>query len=430
MVKRLKTRLPVAILVVALACNERNVSSPPPPTQPPGKPVGVLIGTVSGDSLTATFVPASGSLASPSALEPAIYGGSTTANVFGTNTAFTTTGSARTWTFKVAMRNLLAFAIGTNYTSSAPLDTSGVFLFFTQTPVVTNANPCNGCVVNVTNAMGTRNFTAPGQQYFWYRSRPTAVQGTIGTDTTADDSWTFRTTSVTAPDTVHSFTFVLLVSAMWPPPNETTWQVLYDGKNDTFPDKNAEPIWQLQTLQGHVGKETWSPLSGLEPDAHNKNEDIDYTRRDSLGAMDAYMDVNTAVLSGTNGELANIFGFIEPDGRVLMVGVSPSLVEFAQIDSLSTDAAFNQWLPLSGSSSVAASGSVKYRLRKFARDSVVLCVNGARSLELPYTSFQPVSSNLPANVTTFFGVQSISKRALGLYTLATYTIGTTGGGCS
>jgi hypothetical protein len=285
-------------------------------------------------------------------------------------------------------------------------------------------------VVNVTNAMGTRNFTSPGQQYFWYRSRPTAVQGTMGTDTTADDSWTFQTTSVTPPDTVHSFTFVLLVSAWWVPPNETSWQVLYDGTKDTLPDKNGEPIWQLLTLQGKIGKSTWSPLSGLEPDAHNKNQDIDYTRADSLGGMDAYMDVDTDVLSGTNGELANMFGFIEPDGRVLMVGVSPSLVEFAQLDSVSTDAGFNQWFPLTGSSNVAASGLVKYRLRKYARDSVVLCVNGNRALEMPYTSFQRWSSNLPANATTFFGVQSISHRALGLYTLVTYTLGDHASGCS
>jgi hypothetical protein len=222
---------------------------------------------------------------------------------------------------------------------------------------------------------------------------------------------------------------VLLVSAWWPPPNETTWQILYDGLKDTFPDKSAEPIWQPHALQGTPGKETWSPLSGVTITAQNKQKDLDFTRSDSL-TDSAYMDVKVAVTAGTNGEIASIFGFIEPSGgRALMVGVTPNQVEFAALDSLSTDASFNQWLPLSGSSTVAASGLVKYRLRKFAQDSVVLCVNGNRSLELPYSSFQPVSSNLPVGISSFWGGQSISKKALIVYTLVTYTLGTTGGGC-
>ena len=430
MVKRIKTRLPVAFLIAVAACTDHQVSAPPPPNVPV-KPVGMLIGTVSGDSLTSTFVPSSsGDLSTASGLSAAIYGGPTTASVFGTNTAFTTTGTKRTWTFNVAMRNLLTYAIGSNYGSSTPLDTGGVFLFFSQTPVVTNANPCTGCVVNITNAMGTRNFTAANQQYYWYRSRPTAMQGTIGTDTTMDDSWTFQTTSVTAPDTVHAFTFVLLVSAMWPAPNETTWQVLYDGLNDSFPDKSAEPRWQPEALQGTPGKETWSPLSGVSITAQNKQKDLDFTRKDSL-TDSAYMDVKVQVSAGTNGEIAAMFGFIEPSGgRTLMVGVTTNLVEFAALDSVSTDASFNQWMPLSGSSTVAASGLVRYRLRKFAQDSVVLCVNGNRSLELPYSSFQPVSSNLPADISSFWGAQSISKKAIASFTLVTYTLGTTGGGCS
>ena len=430
MVKRITLRFPFAFLIFALACSDRAVSAPPPPNVP-GKPVGMLIGTVNGDSLSSTFFPASGDLTTAEGLSAAIYGGTTTVNVFGTNTVFKVQGGVRIWTFNVAMRNLLSYAIGSNYTSAAPLDTSGVFIFFTQTPVVTAPNPCSGCAVNVTNYMGTRNFTAPGQQYFWYRSRPTAMQGTIGTDTTADDAWTFQTTSFTAPDTVHSFTFVLLVSAMWPPPNETSWQVVYDGLKDSLPEKAAEPIWQAQSLQGNPARETWSPLSGVSINAQNKQKDLDFTRRDSLGDMSAYMDVSTAVTQGTSGELASVFGFVEPaGGRALMVGVTPSTVQFAAIDSLGTDASFNQWFPLTGSGIVAASGLVNYRLLKYARDSVVLCANGARVLELPYASFQPVSSNLPAGISTFFGAQSISKKAIGVFTFVSYTIGTFGTGCS
>ena len=431
MSKRSTSRVPLALLIAAVACNERPVSSPLPPSGP-GSPVGMVIGTVSGDSLTATFVPNSADFRSASAVSAAIYGGPTTVNVFGTNTVFTSNGGKRNWTFLVAMRNLLSYAIGSNYAASAPPDTSGVFLFFSQTPVVTFPNPCPTCVVNITNAMGTRVFTSTTPQpFYWYLSRPTAKQGTIGTDTTMDQAWSFQQPNFGGADTVHSFTFVLLVSAMWPPPNETSWQVTYDGTADTLPDVNGKPLWKQLTIQGSIGKETWKPVGPLVLSAPNKNKDISFSRFDSLGNMSAFMDITVSVDLGTNGEVAAVFGFWEPaGGRTIMVGVTPQVVEFVGIDSVSTDNAFNQWVGLSGLSSVNASGTVTYRLRKFARDSVMLCVNGSRSLVATYSQMQPLSSNLPANISAFFGLQSQSHKASGTFTSVSYTIGTDGGGCS
>ena len=249
MVTRLSARLPATLLLFALACGERSISGSPPPNIP-GKPLGMLIGTVSGDSFRATFVPAAGDVRRASAVSAAIYGGPTTANVFGTILAGypKNVGGKHTWIFNVAMRNLLSYAIGSNYGATVPPDTGGVFLFFTQLPVVVFPNPCTGCVVNVTSQSGTRNFTNPGQPYFWYHDRPTAMQGTIGTDTTSDVQWTFQAATFTPPDTAHTFNFVLLVNAMWPPPNETAWQVRYDGTQDSVPDAHGKPLGNMDPV--------------------------------------------------------------------------------------------------------------------------------------------------------------------------------------
>ncbi len=70
-------------------------------------------------------------------------------------------------------------------------------------------------------------FTAPMQPFFWYQDRPTAFQGTPGTDTTRNLPWQFiGTFDPPTDDTAHTFTFALMVSAAWPSPNDTAWSTL------------------------------------------------------------------------------------------------------------------------------------------------------------------------------------------------------------
>ncbi len=422
MTNRLKSQAIVALILATAACNESSTAAPLPPTS--SRPLGTLIGTVSGDSFTATFVPASPGLTSPSGISPAIYGGPSTAHVFGTNTRFTTTPLGRTWTFSVAMENLLSYAIGSNYTGALPFDTGGVFIFFTTLPTVTSPVPCSGCKVSLTNAMGARNFTAPAQPYFWYHNRPTARQSPLGSDTTSDLSWTFKTASFIPPDTVHSFTFSLQVSAMWPPPNESTWQVSYDGTADSVPDTRAEPLWRKFSFLQSVGAESWSS-AGLQLTARNARNSIYFSRRDSLGNMSAYMDVRASVDQGNIIVPAALFGFAEPlGGKTAVVAVTATRAEFAVIDNST-----GVWSQLAGSGTTNVVGTNTYRLRKFAKDSVVLCVGGARALSMPYSSL-PGTVTVLLPLSSLFGLQGTQARAIATYRLVNYTIGSDGGGCS
>jgi hypothetical protein len=321
------------------------------------------------------------------------------------------------------MRNLLSYAIGSNFGATVPPDTGGVFLFFTQLPVVVFPNPCTGCVVNVTSQSGTRNFTNPGQPYFWYHDRPTAMQGTIGTDTTSDVQWTFQAATFTPPDTAHTFNFVLLVNAMWPPPNETAWQVRYDGTQDSVPDAHGKPLWTKFTFQHGLGQDKWT-TSGLEVSAGNGSKDINYSRIDSLGNMSAFMDVIVNVDNGDDVTPIAMFGFAEPTGgKAAVVTVTIDTAKFAQIDNTT-----GVWTTLTGSGVTPVIGTNTYRLRKFGQDSAVLCVNGARALAMPYASLETTGSIL-APMSAFFGLQGVKGKGHATYTLLTYTIGSDGGAC-
>ena len=426
------TSIAALALCAAAACNDGSVGTVP--KVPPGttQPVGMIVGSVVGDKMTAEFTP----MGSAGAM---IYGSNATVKVSGTLVSLVNNPPVnRTWTFNVHMRNLLAFPIGSNYrgTNPTPPDTSGVFVAFVGSPVVTLPVPCAGCTATVTNAMGTANFGSPGQKYFWYRNRPTAVQGSPGTDTTSNATWVF----VGAPfrpatgDTTHAFTFSLIVSAAWPPANEPVFTTIYDGTNDSEPDLKAEPRYKKFHFQAGTAAESWTGAGLLLTSALN-TDDIDFSRHDSLGNQSAYIEATVTVTSASAGRVAGILGLAEPaGGQQMAIAITGTRAEFGTIAN-----ATGIWtqLAFSPTFAVASGTSHKYRLRKIGTATVAVCVDGVQRFTGFYSGvhfFQPVmqaTQGKLSGLTSFFGLEGRTGvgGAQALYGKVTTVVGSDGGGC-
>lgn len=429
----------LAVIGVA-ACNDGTVgglSTPPPPV----RGMGVIQGTVDGRNFSARFTPSSGSAAvlgnAASGLSPAIYGGPTTVNVFGTvDSIVDTVGTSRTWYIRVAMRNLLSYAIGSNYSdgNTTPPDTTGVFLVFTTLPIRSKPASCqSACFLNVANTMGLGNFTAPGQKYFWYQSRPTAVAGSPSTDTTSDVVWKFRATPNTAPDFITAFTFILTVGAAWPPPNDTQWSYSYDWLTDSMPDTVAKPRWKpaFAATNGAntLGTETWSASTGVVTTATNAAHSLYLSRHDSLGAMGGHIDATVKLANAAPGVIQAVFGFAEPaGGKQIFIGLASDGVSFVDYNQ-----ATGQWVvngPIyTNGGTFNGTVSQTYRLRKIGMTDAHFCVGNTDAIQLPRLSQENVTADF-SNTTENFGVLGNGTvSAAATWTEVDYGIGNDGGGC-
>ena len=418
-----------AITFVFAACQDGQFSSAPPaPPANPNSTSQLMEGYVDGNTGTVTFTPLGFAPNVFGSASPAIYGNQgTTLTIFGkVDSMITVAGTRRTWYIRIGVRNLQSFPIGSNYGSAAPPDTSGIFVGFTVLPSPTFPSPC-ACTISVINASGTGNFTLGGQPYFWYRSRPTAVQGAPGTDTTrGNPEWQFRATTFTPPDTAHSFSFVLLVNAAWPTANEVLSSTVYDGLTDTIPDSTAEPRWRMFVPASvrTIGIESWS-TSGLALTVANAKS-IYFSRRDSLGTMPAYLRATLSVANSNQDRLKAVFGFAEPIGggrRQFMVGVWQTSLSFVSFDDAS-----GNWTKIG--TNVTFDGTVmhNYMLRKIGTTSAVLCVDGSPVATLAYTSTDTVRTTF-AQSSVVFGADGAPSNSQSLWTSVTYTIGSDGGGC-
>ena len=421
--------LPAAVLLLlTVASCERDSAHFSEPTPPVAGPViGMIQGSVDAGKMTATFTPLAPTFSMGGGVSPAIYGNQgVTAKVYGVvDSMIDVVGVRRTWYVRVALENLEAFPIGSNYTATnaTPLDTSGVFLFFSSLPVVTI--PSGASAVNVINAMGTANFQAPNQKYFWYRNRPTAVTGTPGTDTTQNNpEWQFQTTAFTGADTAHAFTFVLLVNAAWPrTAADPSLTVTYDGTNDSLPDTAAEPRWQPNALLGTFGTDSWS-ASGLVLNAGFNVSDsaIYFTRSDSLGAMSARMRARLKLATVLADTIQAVIGFVEPGGgKQMFIGIANNRVSFASFTNSGLMA--GSWTVLGPTTTIDATAFHTYALRKIGRSQVGLCFDGVQVTTLTYASMQDTQSNLDG-LTTVFGMRGNATGAQSTWTSITYSIGT------
>lgn len=428
-----------AAVLAAAACNDGTTGGIPV-TPPPVRSLGTITGRVDGDKFSATFTPAGASAAlvgngSSGELSPAIYGDATTAHVFGTITGIVDIpGTSRTWTINVAMRNLLAYAIGSNYSTgnATPPDTSGVFLVFTTLPIRTNPQSCQSpCTIKLINQMGAANFSAPAQPYFWYKSRPTAVQGAPGTDTTGDVVWKFQATPFAVPDTIHSFTFVLEVSAAWPPPNDAVWGNSYNWKTDSMPDTVSKPRWKpafKQTNGGTVlGTEVFTAGTGLTMTASPNTRSIYLARHDSLGTMDGHIDATLKIVNNSANTIQALIGFAEPAGsgrKQVFVGIASNRVSFVTYTQ-----ATGAW-SVNGSTFAITSGVFHtFRLRKLGIIDNHLCVDGVDVLQRTYAQLNNTTVDFQ-NTTVTFGMRGRNGTgAQAIWTAVTYQIGNDGGSC-
>ena len=380
----------------------------------------VVIGTVDDAAGTVTFTPLAASASAYGAASPAIYGSqNVTINIHSTSfsiDSFTTPGT-KVWSIGVGLRNLLAYPIGSNQSATAPADSTGIFVFFSTLPIVTLPSGC-GCTVTVTNAMGAASFTTPTPQpYFWYANRLKKAGTAGGTDSTINNRvWKF-----TGQSTVHAFTFVLLINSDWPPPSQTQWVVSYNGTKDSLIDTQASPPWKLDGFTGG-GSEAWSP-SGLALSAV-AGKDLYPIRNDSLSATgSAIFDATLSVSSANNGIPESFFGFFVP--KVYLVGVAQDKVGFLALTGPPYVWVFTgPTYTFPGPNGTALHS---YRLRKFAADSVVLCVDGARVLGATAAS---LGGSGVVGAIEAFGTGGQSGSAAATWTAASYQIGSAGSGCS
>ncbi len=334
------------ILLAVAACSDGPTGNAPLAPRGRPAPLGMIRGTVTGKTMTAEFVPmgAQAAVGKNSAVSPAIYGGSTTVAITGTFVSLVDNAPVnRTWTFNVHMENLLSFPIGSNYsaTNPAPPDTSGVFIGFSSSPVITQSTPCVACTITVANYAGLGFFTALNQPFFWYKDRPTAVQGSPGTDLTSDQQWKFTGSfKPSTGDTVHSFTFVLMVNAAWPPPNDTLWAYSYSGKTDSLPDQFAKPRWKTPYTQVNqyttLGSETFNIGTDLVLTAATGTSSIYIARNDSLDAP----SLASIFLEGKLGSaiagvpIQAVIGIVQPGatGTQAVLGFYEDHVAFVHLD--------------------------------------------------------------------------------------------------
>jgi hypothetical protein len=361
----------LSALLVLPACSEGLPTSvrtaPAEQFTPSARPLVALQGRV--DLVAGTM--SIGGPAVDGAQLSAVYGDqNVTVRLYNTAVAPTVVGSKRRFTASVGIRNLRNHPIGDEQGGLLPADTSGIFVFFTSGPSVTGTrSPCASCAVSIQNAHGVEAFTGVNQPYFHFRERLSAAGSQ--TDTTVSRvTWTFE-----ADTAVASFAFNVLVSAAWPAPFETTWQVNYWG--DSLPHTQSEPRWRRMANGSGTSASASAGILTISMGEPDDNVDLYFQRRDSLGTTtNAFAEARLRLNSG-NADPHTSFGF-DDDNRQIEAGISNGQVGFI-------DAGYGFIDKISISTNVYRT----YEIRKFAADSVQLWVDGTRRLTTPYGSFKP-----------------------------------------
>jgi hypothetical protein len=372
------------LLVLALVgCADGSRGTEPmarAPTPPPFPIVTGLRATVDVTAGTLTFEPLPEASLSRDHVNDAqlaaIYGDQgVTVRLYNSpvTVAASSTPGKETYTANVGLRNLLAFPIGDEQVGT-PLDTMGIFVFVNSGPTVTaTSSACSpACTVTVRNAHGALGFSAPGQQYWHWNERVGAFGG--GSDTTrARQTWVFE-----ADTQVTDFRFDVLISAAWPPPNETRWKIDYQG--DSIPDVTVEPRW-TRNATGMSTITHNSPSAGILTIEVDAGARLAFYQSDSLNTTtNAYIDAifRTNTLTMLSPEVS--FG-IDDQVKFIAVGIS------------STQAGFltGSFTFLSGAVTETTTSFQPYQIRKFGADSVQLWINNVRRVSRLY-------STLPAHL--------------------------------
>jgi len=429
--KAMRTIFPVVmgVLITASACQQDSSPGTPTPPPPPSAP-GMIAGRLDPATNTISFEPLAMAASYSGAVSPATYGNQgVTVSVYGTvDSTITVAGVSKTWFIRIGFRNLESYPIGSNYSSTNPPDTAGVFLFFANgAPIVTAPTSCSGCAMTVQNAMGTGNFNAPGQKYFWYHNRLQALQGSPGSDTSyLNPEWQIKANS----DQVTGFAFVLMVDSYWPAPFQSSWTGTWVAALDSTMDDYASPDWHEYAVAGDpilgIDVMRGTTMALIAPDS---NSSIYMARNDSLGDMSAALTVAVRDSASSSAYQAE-FGIVEPSGgKQVFIGLGGDLIDF-----LSFSEGTGVWSRLANSASCKTGGSNgcdsnketlhSFSLRKFARDSVVLCVDGYRRMQTAYSNLQATQPSFSGGTIVVGSRSSDNVNKTSYWTSVSYTIGT------
>jgi hypothetical protein len=189
-----------------------------------------------------------------------------------------------------------------------------------------------------------------------------------------------------ADSQVTAFSFDVLVSAAWPPPNETRWKIAYEG--DSIPDVAVEPRW-TRNATGTATMTHNSPAPGILTIAVPAGGRVAFYQSDSLNTTtDAYVETRFRTNTPTLISPEVSFG-IDDQVKFIGVGVSGTQVGFLN----------SSFTLLPGAVLVSATSFHTYQLRKFAADSVQLWIDGIWQLSRAYST---LSAHLPVTPHGFY----------------------------
>lgn len=396
----LRRSLNAALLAITGACSDgasipSDAPTPPIIAAPASIEMRVTVDAVTGEMC---FEPVGGGPAA--GVSAQIYGDqNVTIRLFNSIPTVTTTALLKTITANVAIQNLLPYPIGDEQGSSAPIDTIGIFIFFTQEPVVTaTTSACaGGCFARVANYDGRGDFDQPLRKYFYFRDRIGAFAAPAGDTSRTRRPWIFEM----SPE-VTNFQFFVLVSAPWPAPYETRWAVRY--RPDSLPAQ-SKPRWQ-SVVNGSGG--SWSATNGQLSLSGNGNNKVRFVRRDSISSGgDAYIEAVAEVRTGNDNPKA-VIG-IADGSRLMALGFSRGRVGLLN--------AGNQYI--SETTMTLTAGPHRLQLRKYAADSVVYYIDGNRGGKALYSSLPATGGS----TSFYFGTDVTTTGVQSTWTSVMYEIG-------
>jgi hypothetical protein len=416
----------MALIIGVAACSDQQLPSSVPPAPPPATPnqTGMLRGTVREDGTVLLESLDPSIQAGDGEVSGAIYGNqNVTAKVTASAFNLANNGTTKTWTFKLAVHNLLNFPIGSNDGAAVPWDTTGMYVFFSTAPSVISPAGC-GCAVSVLNTQGQASFTLPNQQYYWYQNR-LAAKGQAGDSTTNNPVFTF-----TAPSRVTSFRFLILLSSPWPrgmQVQDTSWSTFYNPTSDSFPDANAKPRWKPIGVRfgGTYSLSSGALLMDVNHSAvlfFNTSNDMFFFRSDNLNRSEnAYAETRLALTASGGGNPVAVLGLAD-SVKFVGLGIGNGKIGFATFDSGTLT-----WQWLAGATlSMSTTGTHTYRVGKFGAGTATVYVDGVEKFSqtnLPDNFMPQFASSVGAqasHLSVIFGITAQDANANATVSYVTY----------
>ena len=416
----------MALVTAVAACSDQQLTSSVAPVPPSAtsNQTGMLRGTVREDGTVLLESLDPSIQAGDSAVSGAIYGNqNVTAKVTASAFNLANNGTTKTWTFKLAVHNLLNYPIGSIDGAAVPWDTTGMYVFFSSAPSVVSPAGC-GCAVSVMNTQGQASFTSPNQQYYWYQNR-LAAKGQAGDSTTNNPVFTF-----TAPSRVTSFRFVILLSSPWPrgmQAQDTSWSTFYNPASDSFPDVNAKPRWKPIGVRfgGTYSLSNGSLLMDVNHSAvlfFNTSNDMFFFRSDNLNRSEnAYAEARLALTASGGGNPVAVLGLAD-SVKFVGLGIGNGKIGFATFDSGTLT-----WLWLAGGTlPMSTTGMHTYRVGKFGAGTATVYVDGVEKFSqtnLPDNFMPQFASSVGAqasHLSVIFGISAQDANANATVSYVTY----------